>query len=146
MTRWTWIIWPVLALLVFGCRVTGPEGSAPEVVSAWARPASRDGNGAVFLVVRNPGSEADRLTGADADVAMAVELHETMNDGGVMRMRPRPAGFELPARGELQLAPGGKHIMLMGLTRDLAPGDTFTVTLKFARAGEIPVRVVVKRP
>ncbi|HSP52928.1 MAG TPA: copper chaperone PCu(A)C, partial [Cryobacterium sp.] len=58
--------------------------------------------------------------------------HETVaNDAGDMVMQEKPGGFVVPAGGSIELAPGGSHIMLMGLTGPLAAGDeaTFTLTL-----------------
>ena len=61
----------------------------------------------------------------------AVELHESINDNGVMKMEPHPEGFEIPAGGTLELKPGGKHVMLLGLVKPLAVGDTIELTLNF---------------
>ena len=70
-----------------------------------------------------------------SDAATTVELHETRQEGGVMRMRPLPK-VDVPAGGRIEMKPGGQHIMLLGLTRDLHPGDTVTVHLRFEKAGE----------
>jgi copper(I)-binding protein len=101
------------------------------------------GNGAVYVLIENRGSEPDTLLSATSDAAATVELHETRQEGGVMRMRPLPK-VDIPAGARLEMKPGGHHIMLLGLTRDLHPGDTVTVRLRFEKAGqqviEAPVR------
>jgi copper(I)-binding protein len=101
------------------------------------------GNGAVYVLIENRGSEPDTLLSATSDAAATVELHETRQEGGVMRMRPLPK-MDIPAGARLEMKPGGHHIMLLGLTRDLHPGDTVTVRLRFEKAGqqviEAPVR------
>jgi copper(I)-binding protein len=49
----------------------------------------------------------------------------------------------VPAGESVELAPGGYHGMLMGLTATLAEGDSFPVTLSFQNSGEVVVNVEV---
>ena len=63
----------------------------------------------------------DRLIAAQAAIAQRVEIHSMEMDGGVMRMRAVDGGLAIAAGDSVTLAPGGLHIMLMGLTTDLAP-------------------------
>lgn len=97
---------------------------------------------AAYFVLRNRGGEADRLVAARTEVAGTVELHRSAIEDGVMRMR-QVESIEVPARGEVSLAPGGYHLMLIGLTRELKDGDRFTITLDFERSGERVVEVEV---
>jgi copper(I)-binding protein len=101
------------------------------------------GNGAIYVTLRNAGPEPDALVGASSDAADSVELHETIRDGDVMRMRP-VTKLEVPAGGVLEMKPGGLHIMLINLKRDLRPGEQVPVTLTFTHAApmslEVPVR------
>jgi copper(I)-binding protein len=99
--------------------------------------------GAVYVTIRNAGKEADSLLSASSDAAQTLELHETKNEAGVMKMRPVQK-IAVPAGGKIEMKPGGYHMMLMGLKRDLKPGDKVHVTLKFERAGEVPVDAPVK--
>ncbi len=102
------------------------------------------GTGAVFFVVQNHQMEDDRLVSVTTDVAQMAELHthkETAD--GVMQMMAVPEGVVIPANDSHALARGGDHIMLMGLTRVLADGDTISLTLTFERAGEVVVEAVV---
>ncbi len=121
-----------------------PEPGKLTVVDVRARPAPlAGGNGAAFLTVLN-GLAADvRLTGVTGDAAQAVELHETVNDNGVMKMEPHPEGFAIPAGGVLELKPGGKHVMLVGLTKPLPVGDSLDLTLNFEGAEPITLTVPV---
>jgi copper(I)-binding protein len=102
------------------------------------------GNGAVYVTITNHGNEPDALVAATTDAAERVELHVTVERGGTMVMQPLPK-FDIPAAGKLEMKPGGYHIMLLGLTRNLTPGGTVAVTLTFEKAGqmlvEAPVRV-----
>jgi copper(I)-binding protein len=101
------------------------------------------GNGAVYVTVTNRGAEADALVSATTDAATTVELHETVQEGGVMKMRPRPK-FEVAGGGRLEMKPGGHHIMLLGLKRDLEPGDTVSVTVTFEKAGRMTIDALVR--
>lgn len=97
---------------------------------------------AIYFVLKNRGGEADRLVAVRTEVASAVELHLSAIEDGVMRMR-QVETIEVPARGEVRLAPGGYHLMLIGLRRELQDGDRFPVTLEFERAGSRVVEVEV---
>lgn len=100
-------------------------------------------NSAVYMTIRNPGAQADRLLKAESDAANVVELHNVANNNGVMSMFPVEA-VEVPARGEAILKPGSYHVMLIDLTRDLAVGDTVSVTLTFEQAGPLTVTAAVR--
>lgn len=100
--------------------------------------------GAVFLMLHNMTETDDRLLEARADVAERVELHTHIEgEDGVMQMRQIEGGIALPAGEMHELARGGDHVMLLGLTRDLAAGETFPLTLVFETAGEVTVEAVV---
>lgn len=64
-------------------------------------------------------------------------------DGGVMRMRRKDA-VDIPARGSVELAPGGTHLMLVGLKAPLKAGTTIAVSLQFDKAGRTDVTVKVR--
>jgi copper(I)-binding protein len=121
-----------------------PEPGVLDVVDVRARPAPLEGgNGAAYLTVRNGLDTAIRFSSASGDVAGAIELHETIDDNGVMKMEPHPEGFEIPPGSVLELKPGGKHVMLLGLGKPLAVGDTFELALNFEGGEPITVTVPV---
>lgn len=103
-------------------------------------------NSAAYMVIRNTGSEADKLIAASTDAAKTVELHTVIEEGGMMRMRQVEGGIDIPANGQVELKPGGFHVMLIGLTRDLNAGDKVELTLTFEKAGQIPVTAEVRQP
>lgn len=102
-------------------------------------------NGAVYLVVLNGTDQLLSLTSAEVsgDVAGVVELHETIDDDGVMRMVPQPDGFEISSGNFVALEPGGKHIMLEQLVEPLSAGGTFDMVLNFDNGESIEVNVPV---
>jgi hypothetical protein len=101
------------------------------------------GTGAVYVTLSNSGAQADALVSASTDAAQTVELHETKQEAGVMKMRPVKT-IPVPAGGKTELKPGGYHIMLMGLKHDLKPGDKVAVTLEFEHGGRVRVEAPVR--
>lgn len=113
------------------------------IEAPWTRAALEGRQGAGFMTIRNTGAAADRLVSASSPVAGRVELHTHIRDGDVMRMRP-VQDIPVPAGGSATLAPGGLHLMFMGLNRALVAGETIPVTLRFAEAGEVTVQLRVQ--
>ena len=112
----------------------------------WARPTtSQAKSGGAFLALDNRGRAGDRLISVASPVADKVELHTHSMDGTVMRMRPVEGGIALPPGQKVELKPGGMHVMLIGLKRQLKEGETFPLTLRFEAAGEIAVDVRVEK-
>lgn len=114
-----------------------------EVSDAWARPAAKDGNGAVYFVLQNHAANADELTGVSSDVAAAAEMHESKMDGDVMKMQ-QVMSIPLDGKASVEFAPGGFHVMLIGLKRDLNVGDEIQITLHFAAHEDVTVTVPVQ--
>ena len=59
-----------------------------------------------------------------------------------MEMRPK-TDVVIPPGAALTFAPGGNHVMLIGLTKPLRAGDIVTLKLTFDRHGEITVPITV---
>lgn len=111
---------------------------------AWARETAPTAkSGGAFLTITNQGDSDDRLIAVISDFAPMAEVHTTENDNGVMRMRHVEA-IEVPAGGEASLAPGGDHVMLMGMTEPLVEGTWITLELEFEQAGKVEVLVPVQ--
>jgi copper(I)-binding protein len=105
----------------------------------WARPTlPGQSTGGGYLSVDNRGGAPDRLLGGNTPAAAAVEVHEMRMEGDVMRMREIKT-LDLPAGKLVTLAPGGFHLMLIGLKGPLKVGDRVPLKLRFERAGEIDV-------
>jgi copper(I)-binding protein len=113
-----------------------------EVVDPWVRAALAGRTTAAYLTLVNPTDTPDRLVSAASAAAQTVELHAHIHEGGVMRMRP-VAAIEVHPAEPAVLQPGGLHVMLIGLTRDLKRGETIQLALTFEKAGTIEVEVPV---
>lgn len=112
-----------------------------EIKSAWVRatvPAQT--MSAAYMELTSKGGAT--LLGASTPVAEDADVHEMSLEGGVMKMRAVPQ-LALPAGKMVSLRPGGYHIMLMGLKRQLKPGDTVHITLRIENAHKKAEVVVV---
>ena len=132
----------VAVLLAAPLAAFGDEAGV-HVDHAWSRAAMAGHEGAVYLTITDTGTQ-DTLTGITTPVATKADLHETINDHGVMKMRPVATLTVEPGK-PVTLAPGGYHIMLMGLKQALKQGDSFPVTLSFAKAGQVTATATVEK-
>jgi len=134
----------VLLPIVFVTAAWAQSPSGPvQVQHAWSR-ATTVATGAVYMTIANGGDADDRLVAAECPLAAKAELHQTINDNGVMKMRPVEA-ILVKAKNKAVLKPGGLHVMLMGLKQPLAEGQSFPLTLNFEKAGRIEVTVSVAK-
>jgi copper(I)-binding protein len=95
--------------------------------------------GAGYLRITNNGATDDRLISVKSDFPRTMIHMTSMDDAGVATMSHMGDGLLIPAGETVALAPGGAHVMFMGLDRGLAEGDTFDATLVFENAGELAV-------
>ncbi|MCF3934555.1 copper chaperone PCu(A)C [Acuticoccus sp. M5D2P5] len=96
-----------------------------------------------YMTITNDGTADDRLLAASVPFASTVEVHEMAVNDGTMTMRAVDGGLMIPAGAAVELAPGGYHIMMMGLTEAPRAGDTVPITLEFENAGTITVDLAV---
>lgn len=122
------------------------EGPALVVEGAWARPADTTGaaRSAAYFTLRNRGEEPERLVGVRTGIARVAEVHQSLAEDGVMRMRPVSGGVEVAPGTAVAFEPGGYHVMLIDLQRPLRPGDRFALVLRLEPAGEREVEVEVR--
>lgn len=99
--------------------------------------------GGGFMTIENEGPDADRLISASSPVAADVQIHEMAMQGDVMKMRHLSEGLELPGGETVTLAPGGYHLMFMGLKQAFVEGETVPVTLVFEKAGAVEISLPV---
>lgn len=97
---------------------------------------------AAYLTVLNDGSSGDRVIALDTDIAKAAEMHTTVLEGDIVQMRRLEAVEVAPGR-RISFAPGGMHIMLIGVVRPLKQGERFRLTLRFERHRPVVADVLV---
>jgi hypothetical protein len=145
MMRRLAIIMVALASAALGAAAVAQEFKAGQltVVAPWARatPGGAKVAGA-YLEIRAPAGVEDKLLSARSPVAAVVELHDHINEGGVMRMR-RIESIPIKGAKSVVLKPGGLHVMLMDLKGPLVAGQQIEITLVFEKAGEVTIKVPV---
>jgi copper(I)-binding protein len=135
----------VMALLLTACVTEpvikkNPVAPAPvEVKDGWVRwvPASSP-NTAAYFAIENPSLLDDALVGASSPRARAVEVHRIVEVAGLKRMQRLTSVVVEPAN-RFEFAPGGFHLMLIGLDAPLQEGETIPLTLEFSRSGKVEV-------
>jgi periplasmic copper chaperone A len=130
------------SLVLAAPAVAFAQQDAIRIENAWSRAAMQGGTGVVYLTITDNGAP-DRLTSIAAPVATKAELHESFAEQGVAKMREVSALPVVPGK-PVTLAPGGYHIMLMGLKQALKEGDSFPVTLSFEHSGQLTTTVTVR--
>ncbi len=109
-----------------------------EVNLPWMRATVRGASVAAgYLTLTNKGTESDVLVSARTDKAERAEIHESKLVDGLMTMRAMPKGVEIKPGATVVFKPEGLHLMLVGLTGPLLPGESVPVTLHFAKAGDV---------
>jgi copper(I)-binding protein len=132
------------ALFLSLALIATPALAQISVEQPWIRataPGSKIAAG--YMVMRNAGA-ADRLIGAASTSAERVEMHTTVRDGDIARMREVKA-YSLPARGQFELKPGGGHLMFVNIKAPFKEGDKVPVVLRFEKAGEVKTEFHVGR-
>lgn len=149
----TYLSLAAVALVLAACNppadkpAPAAEATAAVVTAAdaWCRP-SPNGAKAGGCYVTLTATTDDRLTGGSSPRAGELQVHEMKTENGMMKMAQLTEGLPLPAGQTVGLAPGGNHLMLIGLTAPLVAGETVPITLKFASAPEVTVQAAVRQP
>lgn len=97
-----------------------------------------------YLTIKNTGDGPDRLLSLIADIAGHTSIHQMSMSDGMMQMRELTDGLAIPAQGSVTLEPQSYHLMFEDLKRPLKPGETFSGTLTFDKAGPVSVTFDVK--
>jgi copper(I)-binding protein len=122
-------------ILSFG--VAAQQEPVLEFEDAWIRvlPPAKT-NTAAYLTVTNRSAGAVAIVGGSSEAAGSVEIHTTREVDGYMRMERLP-GLALAAGEEVNLAPGGTHLMLLDLVYMPDPGEFIALCLKLASGQEV---------
>lgn len=120
--------------------------AALTLTDGYVKAAGKSGDmamSAIFGTLTNSSSSPITVvSGTSGHPCSAVELHEVVMKDGSMKMQQREGGFVVPANGTLELGPGGLHIMLIGLTRDIKAGDPVTAELTLSDGQKVTVSAV----
>jgi copper(I)-binding protein len=118
-----------LCVVVLALALSTTALAQVSVSDAWVRGtvAGQRATGAFMKLV----AQRDvTLVAAASPLAASVELHEMKMDAGVMKMRAIDR-LPLAKDASIELAPGGYHLMLMGLKQPAAAGASVPISLTF---------------
>ncbi len=134
-----WLALP-LVLLAAG----GTFAGELTVTAAWAR-ATPPGvtMGVIYFEIENGSAKSDRLLKLKTSVAASAGVHRSEVVEGIARMREVAVLHVAPGE-KVEFAPGGLHVMLMGLKRSLIAGQAFELEFVFEVAGARRVVVAVR--
>lgn len=135
----------LLSLSLSACDRVAPEPSS-QVVSiedAYIRamPSGQKVT-ALFMVMHNSSDIDRQFVSASSVASDKVELHEHKFVDGMMKMGQVKA-IDLPKKSTAVLKPGGYHVMLIGLKKDLKVGEKVPVSFFFADGTMLDVQVPV---
>ncbi|MBF0191106.1 MAG: copper chaperone PCu(A)C [Magnetococcales bacterium] len=137
----------LLASLLLGTLLGGSPAWAAEtmhVLDPWVRAAPPVAQTqAAYMTLHNTGATPRNLVGAKSPLFAKVELHETVQHEGQSQMRAK-ASVPVAPGAQIQLVPGGLHIMLIGPQKPLHPKDRVPLTLTFSDGAELPVVAEVR--
>ena len=110
----------------------------------WARATPKGAKtGAAYMAVINNGAVADHLVGAATAVADKVQFHQSTEDNGVSRMH-EISRVDLAPGARVVFKPGEMHMMLVGMNQPLVQGQSFSLMLRFEKAGNVEITVPVE--
>ena len=115
-----------------------------EIESAWARPSMGKPNSAAYMKIRNTTPNAIEIVSSVSDVANSTELHQSIEDRGIMRMHAVDK-LVVPAYETIELKPKGAHVMLMKLKKNLNEGDVVKIILTTSKDEAFEVKAPIKK-
>ena len=122
------------------------HAATPEGVSLgnpWFRFITPTIPAAGYFTLSNSTATPQALVGASSSACGSLMLHQSVTKNGVEQMIMVPK-VAVPARGKLQFAPGGYHLMCMSPAAAMRPGQSVPVTLQFeggaSLSADFPVR------
>ena len=85
--------------------------------------------GVAYLAIDNNGDEDIVIETARSPQFDAVEMHETLIEDGVSRMRPLRS-VTVPSGESVRFEAGGKHLMLVGPGEGTVAGSSATIEIE----------------
>jgi periplasmic copper chaperone A len=119
--------------------------AAPPLIvqDAWVREVPGSDVAAVYLTLRNPTKQPISIVGVESSLASHAMIHETRTESGQSRMRPHEQ-LVVPAGQTVKLEPGGLHVMLHGITRPAAVGESVPLVLLLVDGNKVQVAAIVR--
>jgi copper(I)-binding protein len=134
----------VIAFITLIALLIVEPGSEIIIKDQWLRPSAKKMATALYFTIENKSDEPDTLYSVESDISDKIEIHETYSSGDLMGMR-EIGEIIIEAEDEVILEPGGMHIMVMKLKRNINIGDEIDFILYFRNEGEIAITAEAKK-
>ena len=134
----------LLALLNSFQPSTAIRDAKIKIENAWVRPDGKGMNSALYFNISNNGMKTDDLYKITSTSAELVQMHETIIKNGLAEMK-EVKSVSIPTNMLVEFKPGGYHVMLIGLKKDLKAGEKIIFFFYFKRAGRIRLSATVKQ-
>ena len=129
----------MLFLIIAFISVFISTGNNVEIKDAWLRTGAKGLNSALYFKIENNSETPDTLYKVSSSIAKHIQMHETYKKNDMMGMR-EIKNLEVKSNSSIEFKPGGYHIMLMDLNKDLKPGDEINFTMFFKQIGKINIK------
>ncbi len=133
----------MLFLIIAFISVFISTGNNVEIKDAWLRTGAKGLNSALYFKIENNSETPDTLYKVSSSIAKHIQMHETYKKNDMMGMR-EIKNLEVKSNSSIEFKPGGYHIMLMDLNKDLKPGDEINFTMFFKQLGKINIKAKVE--
>ena len=140
---------PVAGMVIAYCiaanaMATDYKAGSLAISGPWSRATPKGTQAGVgYLAIKNNGTTPDRLIGGSVEVAGHFELHVTIIENGIARMRKR-SEIEIKPGETIEFKPGGSHAMFVDLKHPLSKGEHIKGTLIFEHAGTVQIEYSVE--
>ena len=132
-----------LSLLAMLICMASSAWAGVTIEGAWVRmPPPVVDTAAGYLVLKNSGDQTVTVVSVECDAAAEPEFHSMQMHDGMVHMQKMDK-VEVPAGGSIEFSPGGNHLMLKGLTKELNAGDRVTLQISFSDGASVTVQAEV---
>lgn len=97
-----------------------------------------------YMKINNTGDQKRQIVAMQSSAFDKVEMHESKMEDGMMKMIEL-GSLQLPANSQIELKPGGKHLMLIDPVQPLQIGDKIELIITFSDDSTQSVMLVVKK-
>jgi len=139
----------IISLMVFAMLAGCAPATTPVInlENAWGKPsATMPTAGGIYMLIKNSGTAPEKLLSGTSPACGSIEVHEmAMKADGTMGMNLVDKPLEIPAAGQVELKPGGLHIMCIMKNDKFVPDNKIDLILKFEKSGEKTVSVELRK-
>ncbi len=132
---------------LIGALAAGPAPEAAEpgltVSDAWLRLVLPSRPAAGYFTLSNETDRPLALVGAESPACGSLMLHRSVQENGQERME-MVMKVAIPAHAGVSFAPGGYHLMCMMPAKEMTPGGSVPVTLRFEDGGSVTATFEVR--